>query len=273
MDKLPTIAVTAVYIIIFMAVLSIHNCFERISKDVITIVKKDKDNAKETKKAEEKQVDYDTSKIDLIVVKAELTECYNHIKDKKANETSFYFIGSAGTNVIMWIEPIEVPGTFEDYFLGCVRVMANIEDEGPAEIESFMLDEPNDELMYSKLLEYQERYFMHYCKIFKSTVQSSPAQGYYNAFVYASQFIDGIHEHWCAGTKDRTAEKQRAEQNTETRGPVAGEELFEGCTDLKSLTKRYHELMKKYHPDNTNGDVQMAQTVQIAYAELKKRYQ
>lgn len=51
------------------------------------------------------------------------------------------------------------------------------------------------------------------------------------------------------------------------------ESLFNGCTDKESLIKRYHQLMKTFHPDNPNGDHEMSQRIQNAYDTLRKKYE
>ncbi len=49
-------------------------------------------------------------------------------------------------------------------------------------------------------------------------------------------------------------------------------DYFAGCVDKDSVTKRYHQLMKIYHPDNQNGDTDMSQKLQEAYKEELKKY-
>lgn len=49
------------------------------------------------------------------------------------------------------------------------------------------------------------------------------------------------------------------------------ESLFNGCHDKESLTKRYRNLMKTFHPDTGNGDVEMTQKIQHTYEELLSR--
>lgn len=46
--------------------------------------------------------------------------------------------------------------------------------------------------------------------------------------------------------------------------------LFNGCTDKESITKRYRQLMKTFHPDNQNGDVMMTQKIQKTYEKMLK---
>jgi hypothetical protein len=270
LNKLPIIAGVAIYAVVFMAVLSLNDGFDRIHKDVMSIINhKKEEKEKAGKKAERNKVDPDIEKIDLTVEKADLVDCFKKIMQWTVSGFSYYFIGAAGTNVVIWLEPVEVPRTLNEYTLSRVFVIANLEKAGPTHIEEFTCSSANYQAeMYNKLLEIQEKYHLHYCRIFKSD-----AQAYYNAFVYSMQFIDGVNEHWCEGTKDRTAERQKNDQAAKNNAPVPGEEFFKGCTDLKSLTKKYHELMKKYHPDNNNGNTYTAQKVQTAYAELKRRYQ
>lgn len=48
--------------------------------------------------------------------------------------------------------------------------------------------------------------------------------------------------------------------------------LFAGCNDIESIRKRYRELMKIFHPDNSNGDNEMCQEIQSSYEQLCKKY-
>lgn len=47
--------------------------------------------------------------------------------------------------------------------------------------------------------------------------------------------------------------------------------FFKGVTDTKSLKKRYKDITKIYHPDNTNGDEELVKAINKEY-ELQKRY-
>ena len=49
-------------------------------------------------------------------------------------------------------------------------------------------------------------------------------------------------------------------------------ELFNGCKDKESLTTRYRQLMKMYHPDNKNGDSRMTTKIAMTYDILKEKY-
>lgn len=68
-------------------------------------------------------------------------------------------------------------------------------------------------------------------------------------------------------------DSSEAHTNQENSSHASNDEaLFHGCTDKESLTKKYHDLMKKYHPDNPNGDLEMTQRIQNAYETLRKKY-
>lgn len=48
--------------------------------------------------------------------------------------------------------------------------------------------------------------------------------------------------------------------------------LFAGCDSKESLTKRYKNLMKTFHPDNADGDTEMTQKIKETYEELLKEH-
>lgn len=43
---------------------------------------------------------------------------------------------------------------------------------------------------------------------------------------------------------------------------------FEGVKSLEALRKKYRELLKKYHPDNENGSVEITQEINTEYDRL-----
>ena len=49
-------------------------------------------------------------------------------------------------------------------------------------------------------------------------------------------------------------------------------ELFNGCDDMESITYRYRQLMKMYHPDNKNGDSKMTTKIRMTYDAIKEKY-
>lgn len=48
---------------------------------------------------------------------------------------------------------------------------------------------------------------------------------------------------------------------------------FAGVNDMKSLKKRYRDLLKIYHPDNQNGDPTVSRQIQEEYDSLTRKYQ
>lgn len=48
--------------------------------------------------------------------------------------------------------------------------------------------------------------------------------------------------------------------------------MFKGVEDTTSLKKRYKELLKIYHPDNSHGDKELVQAITREYEELKRFY-
>lgn len=47
--------------------------------------------------------------------------------------------------------------------------------------------------------------------------------------------------------------------------------FFDGMT-VEEAKKEYHKLMKKYHPDNSNGDEEMTKKVSAAYQKYRSGY-
>ena len=56
-------------------------------------------------------------------------------------------------------------------------------------------------------------------------------------------------------------------------GGINGTSYFAGVNDMKSLKKRYRDLLKIYHPDNQNGDSSVSRQIQEEYDALSKKYQ
>lgn len=48
---------------------------------------------------------------------------------------------------------------------------------------------------------------------------------------------------------------------------------FLGVHDELSLKKRYRDLLKLFHPDSMNGDVDAMQAINSEYIKLKKKYE
>lgn len=67
--------------------------------------------------------------------------------------------------------------------------------------------------------------------------------------------------------QERKAENDKKGQEVEFDGELR---YFAGIKDEASLKKRYHELLKMYHPDNQNGDTTIAQAIQKEYEYVRK---
>ena len=65
--------------------------------------------------------------------------------------------------------------------------------------------------------------------------------------------------------------KYSTEKNENTDDNSMLLSLFSGCKDAISLKKRYLQLLKVYHPDNTNGDAEMTLKIQNTYNILKSQ--
>ncbi len=57
------------------------------------------------------------------------------------------------------------------------------------------------------------------------------------------------------------------------RSTDMAELLFQGVNSLIALKKRYRELLKIFHPDNTGGDHNMVLTINKLYDEIKSGYE
>lgn len=68
-----------------------------------------------------------------------------------------------------------------------------------------------------------------------------------------------------------TSNNASSNQNT-TQNTNFDSSLFAGCNSKEALTRRYKNLMKTFHPDNADGDTEMAQKIKETYDELLKEY-
>ena len=48
--------------------------------------------------------------------------------------------------------------------------------------------------------------------------------------------------------------------------------FFKGVDDSTSLKKRYKDIMKIFHPDNTHGDTELIQAINQEYENQKRYY-
>lgn len=79
--------------------------------------------------------------------------------------------------------------------------------------------------------------------------------------------------HLLVKQKEQMQEEQMREETSFREEDEIDESLFRGCRDKESLSKRYRNLMKTFHPDNACGDEEMTRKIQRTYEELSKKYQ
>lgn len=92
----------------------------------------------------------------------------------------------------------------------------------------------------------------------------------YTSYIYQEMNVKTEQSGYTSSQTENTYRKQASYSSEEDK--TVDESLFNGCTDAESVKKRYHQLMKLYHPDSQNGDVTMSQKVQTTYDAMMKRY-
>ena len=65
--------------------------------------------------------------------------------------------------------------------------------------------------------------------------------------------------------------EQRVTEENESK-IVRGDLFFAGVSDKQGIKKRYKDLLKIYHPDNSSGDVQTIQEINREYDILMEKY-
>lgn len=70
-------------------------------------------------------------------------------------------------------------------------------------------------------------------------------------------------------TRD-TYNHQKTQQESNKQDNEIDKALFNGYEDRESVNKRYHQLVKTFHPDNQNGDTLMTLRIQKTYEAVMK---
>ncbi len=71
------------------------------------------------------------------------------------------------------------------------------------------------------------------------------------------------------GTKEEQEQWEECQKRQWQAIPLAGSRYFRGCRTRKDLVKRYHALVKMYHPDN-GGDLIEFRAIKEEYEDCKK---
>ena len=84
----------------------------------------------------------------------------------------------------------------------------------------------------------------------------------------------GSTEHKSNYSNDQRENTYHSNQSSFSQyvGKTEPTKWFSGVTNTEELKKRYHELMKIYHPDNKTGDVNISQQIKSEYDVLFKQY-
>lgn len=127
---------------------------------------------------------------------------------------------------------------------------------------------------FRKLFNLQERYHLYHCKRVSDEVE---ARKQIIAWKNTAKNTSGTYNHQNSSREQSKTynyqDSSATHSNQENSSQVSNDEaLFNGCTDKESLTKRYLQLMKTFHPDNPNGDQEMSQRINNAYETLCKKY-
>ena len=72
--------------------------------------------------------------------------------------------------------------------------------------------------------------------------------------------------------RDDNQREQRKDTSSVDHAPAGNcFDFFAGCTSSDSAERKYHTLVKLYHPDNMDGDTNALQEINIQYDKIKKR--
>lgn len=145
--------------------------------------------------------------------------------------------------------------------------------------------------LYNRYPELEPNYYYFYNQVCKSELDKVKFDidwSKYLEYLHTTSTIISFNEYFGQEKLYRTSKynsdfaRQHAEWNGENSKQKPKEEVkfegqnsnyFAGINDLESLKKRYHALLKIYHPDNQNGDVSISKQIQAEYEQLLKKYE
>lgn len=92
----------------------------------------------------------------------------------------------------------------------------------------------------------------------------------HTAFLHSHNNSDHVEQE---EAKQESKEEQKSNTTNDNFSNTERQIIyFNGVTDKASLKKRYHELLKIYHPDNQNGDTETVQRIQKEYEYLEHTF-
>lgn len=158
-----------------------------------------------------------------------------------------------------------------------ITVLLNEFSETMSTIDTLTNQETETSSLKASLLTVTSTFNHHYNEIQRLNEKIKDENPDYSKSQY---IIDEIGEHYTTMQQlqhklmKETQEFLASQHNTQTAASqntdALDEGLFQGCTDRESLNKRYKNLMKIYHPDNSDGDLSMTQKIQATYEKLLK---
>lgn len=101
------------------------------------------------------------------------------------------------------------------------------------------------------------------------------ATAYNKGFLFAYARSKKREDHYNSDFAQKHSEwnKSDSQEHKENNKSEKGKSMyFAGVDSAESLRKRYHDLIKIYHPDNQNGDTTASKQIQQEYDDLMKRF-
>jgi hypothetical protein len=80
-----------------------------------------------------------------------------------------------------------------------------------------------------------------------------------------TDYEDTISQESFGEENDKSTEESKEEREAAT-------EFFKGVKNLDDLKKRYHDLLKIYHPDNNAGDTEVTVKIKAEFELLEKQF-
>lgn len=117
--------------------------------------------------------------------------------------------------------------------------------------------------------EYADRNFFSSRSPFQRDRIKSNARRKLDQFYADSDEEDASNEYKYRYDSQHEKEDDTTSVNNTSTGN--GFDFFAGCTSSDSAEKKYHTLVKLYHPDNMDGDTNAIQEINIQYDKIKKR--